>query len=138
MTRTLMAAVILAVASSACSGNVQAFGPSPVSAESAKVSGSCGITLTTLVKGFPYHTVAEAEVTGCDPADTVWSLTSNPDGVVYRVYVDRDKLLADQPSANGRGAFLRVFDFIAANPVCVQASVPSSSASIGMLGATCR
>ncbi len=138
MNRSMMAAVILAIASSACSGTVQAFGPSPVAEQSAKGSGSCGVTLTTVVKGFPYHTVAEAEVTGCDPADTVWSLTSNPDGVVYRVYADRDKLLADQPSANGRGAFLRLVDFIAANPVCVQASAQSTSASIGLLGATCR
>lgn len=142
--RLLVAASFLAaIASQACS-DVVAFSPlvaSPVGTEQAKVAGgTCSISLTTTVAGFPYGTVAEATTTGrCVAADTVWALTSNPDGVVYRVYADRDKLLADQPSANGNGAFLKVVDFIHTNPVCVEATVTGASAvRIGMLGATCR
>jgi hypothetical protein len=129
------------IASQACS-DVVAFAPlgaSPVSADAAKTTGGgCAVSLTTVVKGFPHHTVAEATSTGaCDVADTAWDLTSNPDGVVYRVYVDRDKLLADQPSANGRGAFLRLVDFIHTNPVCLEATLADASARVGLLGSSC-
>jgi hypothetical protein len=141
--RLLVAAsFVAAIASQACSGPVVAFSPmgaSPASAQEAKASGSgCSISLSTKVAGFPYATVAEASATGsCSPADTDWSLLTNPDGVVYKVYVDRAKMLADQPSSNGHGAFLRVVDFIASNPVCVEGTLQSSSARIALLGTSC-
>jgi hypothetical protein len=141
--RLLLAASFLAViASQACSSSVVAFAPvgaSPIAEEQAKASGSgCSITLSTKVAGFPYATVAEATATGgCDAADTVWTLATNPDGVVYRVYVDSDKLYSDQPSADGRGAYLRLVDFIHTNPVCVVGTLPSTSARIGLRGTSC-
>lgn len=129
--------VLGGILSQACGTALALPTASPIGAEETKASG-CTVSLSTEVAGFPYATVAEASVTGrCSAADTSWSLLTDPNGVVYRVYADMDKLLADQPSANGRGAFLKVVDFIHTNPVCVEATVQSSTARIALLGTSC-
>jgi hypothetical protein len=137
--RLLIAASFLAAIASQACGNVIA-SATPVPGEGlAKSSsrGGCSVTLSTVVKGFPYATVARADATGCDPADTSWDLATNPDGVVYRVYVTQATLLSDQPSPNGRGQYLKLVDFIASNPVCVEASLAGATARIALLGTTC-
>lgn len=138
--RSLVAASFLAVITSQACTPVVAFSPleaSPVGTDEAKTS-RCSLELSTDVKEFPHATVAKVMVTGpCDPLDTTWALTSNPDGVVYRIYPTHAALLADQPSTDGRGKYLRVIDFIHTNPVCVEASTQSATARIGLLGTSC-
>jgi hypothetical protein len=104
----------------------------PLEVEHAKSEG-CAPVIVYDPPGFAGHTVAYIEGT-CRKPYTTWTLLTDPDGLHYETYLTLRKLI--HRNTHPQGPYIRILDFIAANPICFEAATADGTVRVPMLTTT--